>query len=385
MSMAARPTDPSKNLLKALTLLAAMSALGVNAAPAKSQTQSALPGRASSEPGTAKEYNRRLEQLRQIRQPLASAASSEEYRIGPDDLLEISVFEAPELNRSPRVSAGGEISLPLLGPVPSAGLTPRELESVLEELLRRTFMRDPHVSVFVREMQSHPVSVFGAVKRPGVFQIRGAKTLVEVLSMAEGLAEDAGDTVLVIRGAGFAARTASNAEPPANHPAEAAGAGEPGSPAAVVPAPASSQTLEVDLKRLLDSGDPGANLLVYPGDVVKVTRAGIVYVVGEVKKPGGYLLKSNENITVLQALALAEGLTRTAAKGFARIIRTEESTGKRAETPIDLGRIMAGKALDPPLRPRDIVLVPNSTARTGLYRGAEAAVSVVSGLIVFRR
>lgn len=385
MSMAARTTDPSKNLLKALALLAAMSALGVNAAPVKSQTQSALPGRASSEPGTAEEYNRRLEQLRQILQPPASAASSEEYRIGPDDLLEISVFEAPELNRSPRVSAGGEISLPLLGPVPSAGLTPRELESVLEELLRRTFMKDPHVSVFVREMQSHPVSVFGAVKRPGVFQIRGAKSLVEVLSMAEGLAEDAGDTVLVIRGAGSAARAVSNAEPRANHPVEPAGTGEPGSPAAVVPAPASSQTLEVDLKRLLDSGDPGANLLVYPGDVVKVTRAGIVYVVGEVKKPGGYLLKSNENITVLQALALAEGLTRTAAKRFARIIRTEESTGKRAEIPIDLGRIMAGRALDPPLRPRDIVLVPNSTARTGLYRGAEAAVSVVSGLIVFRR
>src|SRR3989454_10747540 len=122
-------------------------------------------------------------------------------RIGPEDLLEIGVFEAPEMNRSLRISAGGEISLPLLGAVQAAGLTPRELEFVLQELLRRSVMKDPHVTVFVREMQSHAVSVFGAVRKPGVFQIRGAKTLVEVLAMAEGLSEDAGDTVLVMRGA----------------------------------------------------------------------------------------------------------------------------------------------------------------------------------------
>ena len=102
-----------------------------------------------------------------------------------------------------RVSASGEISLPLLGAVQAAGLTPKALEFVLQELLRHSYMKDPHVSVFVKEMQSHPVSVFGAVKKPGVFQIDGPKSLVEVLSMAEGLAEDAGDTVVVMRGAGL--------------------------------------------------------------------------------------------------------------------------------------------------------------------------------------
>src|SRR5450759_4123270 len=101
------------------------------------------------------------------------------------------------MNRSYRVSANGEISLQLLGPVKAAGMTPRELESALQELLRRTYMKDPHVGVLVQELQSHPVSVVGAVRKPDVCQIRGTKTGIELLSMAEGLADDAGDTVLI--------------------------------------------------------------------------------------------------------------------------------------------------------------------------------------------
>ena len=144
--------------------------------------------------------NRRIEPLQQMLEKDAGPAGTravEEYRIGAEDLLEISVFEAPEMNRTLRVSASGEITLPLVGPVRAAGLASRALESVIEELLRRTYVNDPHVGVFVREMQSHAVSVFGAVKKPGVYQIRGEKSVVEVLALAEGLAEDAGDTVLV--------------------------------------------------------------------------------------------------------------------------------------------------------------------------------------------
>jgi protein involved in polysaccharide export with SLBB domain len=150
------------------------------------------------------QFNLRLEESRNsLSRTLSEPTVVDESRIGPDDLLEITVFEAPELNRSLRVSANGEISLQLLGPVKAGGLTPRQLESVLQELLRRTYMKDLHVGVFVRELQSHPVSVVGAVKKPGVFQIRGTKTVLELLSMAEGLADDAGDTVLVMRGASF--------------------------------------------------------------------------------------------------------------------------------------------------------------------------------------
>ncbi len=357
-----------------------------------SQTEPATRSHRPSEPvraeaKTAEEYNLRLEQLRRSLESQAPPAPAEEYRIGPEDLLEIGVFEASEMNRSLRVSAGGEISLPLLGAVQAAGLTPRELEFVLQELLRRSVMKDPHVSVFVREMQSHPVSVFGAVRKPGVFQIRGAKTLVEVLAMAEGLSEDAGDTVLVMRGAGLRGTGQTNLASPAASPVELP-AGEELGPAATAAAPAEPTgggTIEIELKRLLDSGDEGSNVPVYPGDLVKVTRAGIVYVVGEVRKPGGFMLKSNENISVLQALALAEGLTHTSQRSRTRIIHIEEGTGQRRERIVDLSKILAGKAEDPILQPKDIVFVPNSTARSGMYRGAEAAISIVSGLVIFRK
>jgi len=300
----------------------------------------------------------------------------EDYRIGAEDLLEISVFEAPELNRTARVAAGGEISLPLLGTVQAGGLTPRELEFVLQELLRRTYMKDPHVAVFVREMESHPVSVFGAVKKPGVFQIRGAKTLVGVLSMAEGLADDAGDTVIVMRRAGLP----EAADPP---PAKPVATGIPQNISSRDAA--AGKTVEIDVKNLLQSGDPHYNVRIYPGDIVKVPRAGVVYVVGEVRKPGGFVLKTNENVSVLQALALAEGLTRTSAKSRAQIIRTDEATGARSEIPINLGKILSGKAADPLLRPKDIVFVPNSAARTAIYRGAEAAIGIGTSLIIYRR
>lgn len=315
-------------------------------------------------PGTSRDYNRRLHQLLPGSD---SVAPARDYRIGPEDLLEITVFEASDLDRTVRVSAEGGISLPLLGAIHAAGLTSRQLEAVLEELLRRSYMKDPHVGVFVKAIRSHPVSVFGAVEKPGVYQIRGAKTLVEVLSMAQGLASDAGDTVIVMRSGGGAL------------PPDTAGASTGGS------ASAPAGTIRIPLEGLLDSGNPRDNVLVYPGDVVKVTRAGIVYVVGEVRKPGGFTLKSNENISVLQALALAKGLTRTSAAKRALIIRTSKTSGKREEIAINLDKILKGRAPDPLLRARDIVFVPNSTGRAAFYRGAEAALSIAGGVIVYRR
>ncbi len=336
---------------------------------------------------TSGDWNHRLRELLDSN-PSTRALSAQEYRIGPEDVLNINVFEAQELNREVRVSAGGEISLPLLGSVRAAGLTPRELEFVLQELLHRTYMKDPHVSVFVREMQSHPVSVMGAVRRPGVFQIRGSKTLLEVLSLAEGLADDAGETVIILRGA------ALSAEP--DSPTDHAAASDPPSPGPQSPGEANAASspvndnrsasegaVQVNLKDLLESSDSRSNPLVHPGDIVKVTRAGVVYVIGEVRKPGGFVLKSNEKISVLQALALSEGLTPTASKGAARIIRTDQQSGERKETPINLGKILAGKAPDPFLGPKDIVFVPNSAAKTTMTRGVEAAAQTLTGLLIF--
>jgi polysaccharide export outer membrane protein len=338
------------------------------------------PVESSSQPrGEATQvWNQRLEDSRKALSLTSSEATIVESRIGADDLLEITVFEAPELNRSLRVSANGEISLQPLGAVRTANLTPRELELVLQELLRRTYMKDPHVGVFVRELQSHPVSVVGAVKKPGVFQIRGTKTVLELLSMAEGLADDAGDTVLVMRGASFSGSSGKDS-PAAGDAMLAEG------PAGLAEQKGTGEIVEVNLKSLLESVDPSFNIPVHPGDIVKVARAGIVYVVGEVKKPGGFVLKSNENISVLQALALAEGLTRTSSKSQVRIIRTDQSTDKRVEIAVDLGKILASKAPDPLLQPKDILFIPDSSAKSAFYRGAEAVLSTATGVVIYRR
>ncbi len=354
-----------------------------------SAPQSAIQNQNTSQTNlkTAQDWNRRLKELLDSN-PSAPAVSAGEYRIGPEDVLNINIFEAQELNREVRVSAGGDISLPLLGSVRAAGLTPRELEFVLQELLHRTYMKDPHVSVFVREMQSHPVSVMGAVRRPGVFQIRGSKTLLEVLSLAEGLADDAGETAIILRGAALSTEPEPATDRSAATDQPSSGAQNTLEAKAVAPGlkgnrSISENAVQVNLKDLLESDDSRSNPLVHPGDIVKVTRAGVVYVIGEVRRPGGFALKSNEKISVLQALALSEGLTRTAAKAEARIIRTDQQSGERKETPIDLGKILAGKAPDPVLDPKDIIFVPNSAAKTTLNRGVEVAAQMLTGLLIF--
>jgi len=217
--------------------------------------------------------------------------------------------------------------------------------------------------VFVKEMESHGVSVFGAVTKPGVYQIRGAKSLIEVLSMAGGLADDAGDTVTIVTGGEI--QSAPQAAAGTNTPQQAA------------------LSMEVNIDELLGSDDAKSNVLVFPGDVVKVSSAGTVYVVGEVRRPGGFALHSNASISVLQAISLAEGLTNTAARSQARIIRTDPATGKRTEIALNLGKVLSGKEADPELEARDIVFVPNSAARSSMYRGGEALMQITTGIAIY--
>jgi polysaccharide export outer membrane protein len=366
-----------------------------NVGVAANQQEIAKTSQTTEQPGvppnleSTEDWNRRLRERFSSPDPMPSF-DPREYVIGPEDVLDINVFEAPEMNRDVRVSANGEISLPLLGAVAAAGFTPRELETALEELLHQKYMKDPHVSVFVRDMQSHPVSVMGAVRKPGIFQIRGNKTLLEILSLAEGLADDAGEDVIILRRAGqknaaefFSAKASGFAESsPVMQLQEFGGPSATDTSADKVSA-ISKEVVQVNLKDLLDSTDPLHNPAVYPGDIVKVSRAGIVYAVGAVQRPGGFAMKSNEKISVLQLIALSEGLTRTAAKGSARIIRTNEQNGARTETPIDLGKILSGKSPDPMLGPRDIVFIPDSAAKAAFSRGVEAATQTLAGLLVF--
>lgn len=367
-------------LLMLLIGPALICAQGTNGTDAPATSATGFTGR------TTQDMNARLSDLFGQSSAPVVAPLGVDYRMGPEDLLSISVFEAPDLTRDVRVSSDGQVSLPLIGQVRASGLTTRAFEAVLEELLRRTYMKDPHVSVFVKEMESHPVSVFGAVKKPGVFQVRTGKTLIEVLSLAEGLAEDAGDTVIVIRHEDRDTTAAANpSDPDTGSPSvgPASAGGQIRVQAAAAPA-GNSRSVEIDLRDLLSSGDPRFNVPVYPGDVVKVKRAGIVYVVGEVGKPGGYLLKTNENVSILQAIALAGGLTHTSAPGRARIIRTEGTTGERRELPIHVNRILQGKEPDRILQSKDIVFIPNSAGKAALYRSTDGILGVVGSALIYR-
>jgi polysaccharide export outer membrane protein len=334
---------------------------------------------------TTQDYNQRIAQLaRETKAPDVSSPHAD-YQIGPEDLLEISVLEAPDLTRTVRVSDDGTVSLALLGSIQTAGLTTRELQSDLQERLRHTYMKDPQVSVFVQEMRSHPVSVFGAVEKPGVYQIRSAKTLIEVLSMAQGLAIDAGDTVIVMRHPGdmadltFASLFNTNSTLRTDHPAEIATPAQGPSGLATAES-AGSESITINLKDLLDSSNPRSNVLVYPGDLVKVARAGIVYVVGQVRKPGGFLLKTNENISVLQAIALAEGVTPNAKGKEARIFLAGGSSDSPKEIDINLDKIMAGKVPAPFLKPDDVLFIPNSAGKETLHVLEQSTAGIVGAL-----
>lgn len=356
-----------------LAVLVAAGALKGAAQTAAPSSQTALQASISNtKMETTEDWNRRLQSL--VHSALSSTQgkpSIGDYHIGADDQLLITVFDAPDLSGPARVSGDGEISLPLLGTIKVSGLTPRELELVLQALLRRTYMKDPQVTVTVTEMQSHSVSVVGAVKQPGVFQIRGTKTLLEMLSMAQGLAPDAGDAVLVMRGAGMDVGSAPKAGTANGTPVSASstssGKGE------------DAKTIEVSLKHLLDSGDPKYNVPIYPGDIIKVKAAGIVYVVGDVNRPGGFPVQDNEHITVLQAIALGQGIAPDANKSKAKIIRVAEN-GQQTELPVKLDAILSGKAPDPVLRPKDILFIPKNGAKSA----GKAALKTLTQWIVWR-
>ena len=377
----------TQNRRRGIPVLIVLVALGLPA-PLAAQTVPNHESSSSFSPSfrgdTTQDYNNRLAQLARETKAPELNSSPGDYQIGPEDLLEISVLEAPDLNRTVRVSDDGAISLALLGSVQAAGLSARQLQAALEDRLRQTYMKDPQVSVFVQDVRSHPVSVFGAVEKPGVYQIRYAKALVEVLSMAQGLANDAGDTVIVVRHAadpGDLSVTAllnSRSRAVRDTPLEAAVA-MPSAASRTAEDTPRIEGITINLKDLLDSSDSRSNVLVYPGDMVKVARAGIVYVVGQVHKPGGFLLKTNENISVLQAIALAEGMTSNAKGKDARIFLAG-TNGSPKEVPINLDKILAGKAPSPLLKPDDVLFVPNSGGKEALHVLEQSTAGIVGAL-----
>jgi polysaccharide export outer membrane protein len=279
--------------------------------------------------------------------------------------LDIDVFNVPELTKTVRVANDGTISLALIGHVQVAGFTTEQLRKELEQRWGQSYLENPQVTVFVREFHAQPVSVIGAVERPGIYELKGPRTLIEILSMAGGLAKVGtapGRTVVVTRRGGF------GEELQLVEGMKLVGADK----------------IEINLRRLLYARDEGLNIEVKPYDTISVSRADIVYVVGDVKRPGGFVLADRENLTVLQALALAEGLNGTAAKRRARIIRRDAS-GSRTEIPVDLAKILDGRSQDVELAANDVLFVPVSTGKAAARRGAEAVLGTISGVLIYRR
>lgn len=323
--------------------------------------------------------SQRIEPAQQRIEPQGQAASPEaapsataptaasDYIIGPEDVLRIDVFNVPELSGLElRVANDGTITPPLLGHVQAAGLTPSQLRSKLESEWGAEYLQNPQVSVFVKEFHALPVSIVGAVQTPGLYQLTGPRTLIEMLSMAGGVAKGpsspAGRYVYITRQGGFQGLKSIDGM-----------------------RLVSPDKVEVDLRKLLYSQEDALNISIHPRDIISVSKADIVYVTGRgVTRPGGYLLSDRDTVTVFQALAMAEGLGPNAAGHDARIIR-KKADGSRLEIPVDLVKVLKGREPDPVLAANDILFVPDSAQKAALKKGAQAMIGTISGLLIYGR
>ena len=289
------------------------------------------------------------------------------YVLGPNDQITIRALDAEELSdKTYRVGQDGDLTLPMIGRVKAVGFTAGQLESELAGKLEK-YIRHPKVAVTVTEFHSQPVSVIGAVTTPGIVQLQGQKTLVEVLAMAGGLRSDAGQTATVSRRQEWGILPL---------------------PGARMDQPGQVSVAEVRLKDVLQARNPEQNITMRPNDIISVPRAETIYVLGAVKRAGGFVLNERDALSVLQALSLAEGLDRTASPQKAKILRMAPGTTRRTELPVNLKQIFSGKATDVALQPDDILFIPDSAEKRAALRTLEALMSIGqtagAGVVLYR-
>jgi polysaccharide export outer membrane protein len=276
------------------------------------------------------------------------------YLLGPDDTVTIHAVNAPDISEKAfRVDATGEIKLPMIGRVRAGGLTVDQLETEIATRLK-VYLVEPEVNIGITEFRSQPVSVVGAVATPGVHQLEGQKTLVEMLAMAGGLRQDAGPIVKLTRRLEF---------------------GRIPLPGAVDDPTHQYSIAEVNLKSVMDAKNPEFNIAIRPHDVISVPHAEVIYVIGEVNHAGALPLNEGDSLSVLEAVSSSGGTLHTAAMSHARILRPVPGQQKRAEVAVDLKKIMAGQSEDIPLLAGDVLVVPGSTGKHAVYRALEAAVT----------
>jgi polysaccharide export outer membrane protein len=280
--------------------------------------------------------------------------------LGPDDEITIQAMHVEEISGRPfRIDSEGFVGLPLLGRVRLGGLTLEQCEAELRTRLQKVVLH-PDVTVSITSLQSRPVWVTGAVNRPGAQQMPGPKTLLQVLTDAGGLRSDANGYARVTREKAWGVLPL---------------------PEAVVDPQTGRSTAEVNLKTLFDPQSPLASMELKPHDVISVPVASIVYVIGEVSKPGAFQMSDRQNMTVLQALVMAGGLSKTAAPKSARILRATETKGQRVEVPVNLAQLLGGKQNDVPLVPDDVLLVPENTGKKVANRAIDAAISMGTSIL----
>jgi polysaccharide biosynthesis/export protein len=277
---------------------------------------------------------------------LFTRATNAEAVIGSGDLLEVKIFGVPDYSQQVRVSDDGMITLPLVGAVKVGDMPVSDAERLISQRLDDGgYFRNPQVSILQKEFAAQGISVLGEVQKPGIYVLQGHRTLFDALSSAGGTTQKAGRVVTITHRA------------------------KPNQPITV--------NLSYD-----STNSPSSNVPVTPGDTVVISKAGIVYVVGDVGLPSGIVME-NPQLTVLQAIAMAQGTKSTAALDKAKIIR--KSGDGQQEIPLSLKKILAAQAPDLRLEANDIVFVPNSLAKTIGSRGLEAAVQMATGVVVYSR
>lgn len=280
------------------------------------------------------------------------------YVLGPNDQILIRAFQVQEIGERPyRIDMDGNIDLPLVGTVKAGGLSVDQLEAELVKRLA-TYVRNPQVSVTVVQYRSEPVFFIGAFQRPGIYPLQGRRTLVEMLSSIGGLQPNASRRITVKRNLEY---------------------GPIPLPNAVTDKAANTSTVEISMGSLRDQVNPAEDIVLMPYDQISVSRAEMIYVGGELNRIGAIELGERDSLSVIQAISMSGGLNRDADIEKARVLRPVLNSSKRAEIPLNLKLILAGKSNDFPLQPNDLLYVPRNS--TVLKSVARFAPLIIPGLI----
>ena len=278
---------------------------------------------------------------------------NEDYRIGPGDVIEVQIDRASEISGTFRVTAAGTIVMPYLNRITVQHCTPEELSAAIADGLRGRYLKDPKVTVTVKQINSHSFFIQGAVRRPGVYQIEGRPSLLKVITVAGGLADNHGSSAFVIR--------EIKPQPDANTQGSASGTAVQNQNAESPNEDAKYEMLKLNISGLL-RGNFNQNMSLEPGDIINIPVTDVFFVSGEVREPGSYSLK--EGTTLRQAISLAQGTTFKAASDRGIIFREDPLSGKRNEIKVNIAAVMRGNQDDIPIMANDIIIIPNSRLKS---------------------